>query len=49
MVLAIDSEVHGCHIYKDIWSAGIDSELSRSPKSAIAKTGMLLHMHAPIH
>ena len=42
MVLAIDSEVCGCHIYnlKDIWSAGIDSELPCSPKFEIAKTGM---------
>ena len=22
MALAIDSEVHGCHIYKDFWCAG---------------------------
>ena len=36
------SEVCGCHIYKDAWSAGIDSELPCSPKSAIAKTGMPL-------
>ena len=27
MALATDSVVPGCHIYKDIWSTGIDSEL----------------------
>ena len=32
----------------DIWNAGINSEL-HAPKFAIAKTGMPLHMHAPIH
>ena len=49
MAFAIDSEVRGCHIYRDVWSAGIDSELPCSPKSAIAKTGMPLHMHALIY
>ena len=46
------SELHGCHIYKDVWGAGIDSELAElpcSPNSAITKTGMPLHTHAPIH
>ena len=47
MALAIDSVIHECHIYNNIWSAGIDSELPRSPKSAIMKTGMPLHTHAP--
>ena len=46
MAFAIDSVVRGCHTY--VWSAGIDSELPRSPKFAIAKTGMLLHTHTPI-
>ena len=46
MAFAIDSEVRGCHIYKDAWSAGIDSELPCSPKSAIAKTSMPLHAHS---
>ena len=45
MALAIDSEVYGCHIYKDVWSAEIDTELPRSSKSAIVKTGMPLHTH----
>ena len=26
MALAMDSVVPGCHIYKDVWSAGMDSE-----------------------
>ena len=33
MAFAIDSALHGYHIYKDIWSAEIDSELPRSPES----------------
>ena len=50
MVLAIDSVVPaGCRIYKDVWSVGVDSELPCSPGSAIAKAGMPLHMHVPIH
>ena len=49
MAFAIDSEARRCYIYKDVWSAGIDYELPRSPKSAIAKTGMPLHTHALIH
>ena len=44
MALAIDSVVSGCYIYKDVWSAGIDSGLPCSPESTIAKTGMPLHM-----
>ena len=31
MEFAIDSEVRGCHVYKDVWSAGIDSKLPCSP------------------
>ena len=27
MAFAIDSEVRECHVYKDVWSAGIDSKL----------------------
>ena len=27
MAFAIDSEVSGCHVYKDVWSARIVSEL----------------------
>ena len=42
MVFAIDSVVRGCHIYKDVWSAGIDFELPCSPESAIARTSMPL-------
>ena len=42
---AIDSVVRGCHIYKDVWSAVIDSKLTCSPESAIVKTGMPLHTH----
>ena len=38
MAFAIDSEVHGCHVYKDVRSAGIDSELPCSSKPSIAKT-----------
>ena len=49
MAFAIDSEVRECHVYKDFWSAGIDSKLPCSQKSAIAKTGMPLHTHASIH
>ena len=49
MVFAIDSEVRGCYIYIDVWSAGIDSELPCSSKSAIAKTSMPIHKHTPIH
>ena len=49
MVLAIDSEVPGCCIYKDVLSAGMDSELPCSPGSAIVKASMPLHMHTPIH
>ena len=49
MASAIDSVVPGCHIYKDVWSAGMDSESPCSPGSAIAKAGMPLHMHASIH
>ena len=30
MAFAIDSEVSGYHILKDVWSAGIDSELPRT-------------------
>ena len=48
MTLAIDSVVRGCHTYKDFRSDGIDCELLHSPKSAIAKTGMLLHLHTLI-
>ena len=48
MAFAIDSEVRGCHIYKDIWSAGIDSKLPSSPKFAITKSGMPLHTHGVI-
>ena len=40
MGFAIDSAVCGCHIYKDVWSAGIDFELPCSPESAITKTSM---------
>ena len=40
MAFAIDSVVRGCHIHKNIWSAGINSKLTCSPKSAIVKTGM---------
>ena len=46
MVFATDSLVRGCHIYRDVWIAGIDSG---SPESAIAKTSMPLHMQALIH
>ena len=49
MALAIDSKVPGCHIYKDVWSAGIDSELPCSPDSAVAKIDMPLHTHSPIY
>ena len=49
MAVAIDSKEHGCLIYKDIWSAGMDSELPYSPKFAIVETGKPLHTHAPIH
>ena len=49
MALAIDSVVPGYRIYKDVWNAGMDSELSCSQGSAIAKAGMPLHTHAPIH
>ena len=50
MALAIDSLVCGCHIYKDLWSAGIDSELPCSPEYAIAKRyAITVHMHVPIH
>ena len=49
MAFAIDSEVRGCHIYKDACSAGIDSELPYSPKSEIVKTSTPLHTHAQIH
>ena len=48
MALAIDSVVPGCRIYKDVWSAGMDSE-SPCSGSAITKAGMPLHTHAPIH
>ena len=49
MALAIDSEVPGCHIYKDVWSAGMDSELPCSLGSAIVRTSiyMPLHTYAP--
>ena len=46
MALAIDSVVPGFHIYKDVWSAGMDSDLLCSPESAIAKTGIVLCTHA---
>ena len=49
MALAIDSEVSGCRIYKDVWSAAMDSELPCSLGFEIVKTGMPLHTHAPIH
>ena len=49
MALAIDSVVPGFRIYKDVWSAEMDSELLCSPGSAIAKAGMPLHTHATIH
>ena len=49
MALAIDSVVPGCRIYKDCWSAEMDSEKPCSAGSAIAKAGMPLHTHAPIH
>ena len=32
MAFIIDSVVHGCRIYKDIWNAEIDSELSHIPQ-----------------
>ena len=37
MAFGVDSVVRGSHIYKDVWSAGIDSELPCSSESAIAK------------
>ena len=40
MAFAIDSVVRGCHIHKDVWSAGINSKLPCSPKSTITKTAM---------
>ena len=43
MVFAIDSEVRGYHVYKDVRRTGIDFELQCSPKSAIAKTGLPLY------
>ena len=49
MALAIDSVVPGCRIYKDVWSAEMDSESPCSAGSAIAKAGISLHTHAPIH
>ena len=49
MAFAIDSEIRECHVYKDVWSAGIDSELPCSPRSVIANTDMPLHMHTSIH
>ena len=49
MVFAIDSEIRECHVYKDVWNAGIDFELSHPPKSAITKTGMPLHTHPLLH
>ena len=49
MAVAIDSVVPGDRIYKDVWSAGIYSELPCSSWSTIAKAGMPLHTHAPIH
>ena len=33
MTLAIDSVVRGYHIYQDIWSAEINSELPCHPES----------------
>ena len=42
----IDSEVRGCYVYKDVWSAAIDSKL---PYSSIAKTGVPFHTHALMH
>ena len=44
MAFAIDSEVRGCHVNKDFWSAGIDYELPCSPKSAITKTCAITHV-----
>ena len=32
MAFAIDSVVLACHIYKNVWSAEIDSELPSSPE-----------------
>ena len=46
MALAIDRVVLGCCIYKDVWSAEMDS---CSAGSAIAKAGMPLHTHTLIH
>ena len=48
-MFAIDSEVRGCYIYIDVWSAGKDSELPCSSKSAIVKTSMPIHTRTPIH
>ena len=41
--------VPGCCNYKDVWSAGMDSELPCSPGSVITKAGMPLRVYAPIH
>ena len=49
MAFAIDSEVRGCHIYKDFWCAGLLAIGLHSLRSAIATTGMPLHTHAPMH
>ena len=49
MALVIDNVATGCRIYKDVWSAGMDSESSCPPGSAIAKAGMPLHMRGLIH
>ena len=48
-MFAIDSEVRGCYIYIDVWSAGIHSELPCSSKSAIVNTSMPIHTRTPIH
>ena len=49
MAFVIDSVERECYIYKDIRCGGIYSELPCSTESAIAKTGIPLHTHAPIH
>ena len=43
MVIAIDNEVCGCYVYKDVWSTGMNSKLPCSPKSATARRGPVRH------
>ena len=49
ITFVVDSVLRGYRIYKDAWSAGLDSELPCSRVCNREETSMSLHTHAPMH